>query len=567
MKRFGEVVQAGRAVRGLDKYFRLFLAILSLSLLAGRVVASQQADPTARAARLSNVDGQVRLMQGDQILAESAVQNTPLFEGSELKTADDGRAEIQFDDGSIVRISPNSSVKLSVLRQQGSASDAEVQLESGLGYFELQGDNGAGHFRARFGDNVVTASGFSVIRIDLDSPAGKVAVFSGNAHLDRSKGTALDLRGGQSVTLDGADASQDNLSESIEPDSWDTWNADRDQLLTSREAARTAATTSTSINNSANPAWSDLDANGNWYDVPGQGYVWSPYQATNAGWDPYGCGHWVWTPRFGYIWVSCESWGYMPYASGNWNYYDGFGWGWYPGYSNPWWCGGGWGFNLGTRPVRYQPPHRPRGIPIRPPGGGGSPMRGGQRFAPNPVIPVNRVKDRGFPEPVHVRAGGPVTIAGNVVQPLKPISPRPVYGHMPAGGSRPGYTVFPRAGESGRQGQTGWPAAPPPTGGNTYRPTAPASGRYYPYAPGPSAPSPSAPSRGYAPPSGGNSPSRPASGGGGGGAHVGGGGGGGAPHVSSGGGGGGHVSSGGGGGGGGASHGSSSSPPPSGNHH
>ena len=558
MKIFRKVCQSGQAGRGATSYLKQFLAILFLGALAAPFSYSQEADPTARAARLSNVDGQVQLSQRNQILADHAVQNTPLFEGSELKTADDGRAEIQFDDGSIVRISPNSSVKVSVLRQQGGAGDAEVQLESGLGYFELQGDTASGHIRARFGDSVVTATGFTVLRINLDTALGEVAVFSGNAHLERANALALDLRGGESVGLSGADPSRYNLSQTIEPDSWDAWNSDRDQLLTSQEAAKTAATTS--INNSNNPAWSDLDANGNWYDVPGQGYVWSPYAATNAGWDPYGCGNWVWTPRFGYIWVSCESWGYMPYASGNWNYYDGFGWGWYPGYGNPWWCGGGWGFNVGTTPVRYQPPHRPRGIPIRPPGGGGSPIRGGQRFQLNPVVPVNRVKDRGYPDPVRVRTGGPVTIAGNVVQPLRPVSPRPVYGSDRSVVARPGFTVFPRDGANGRQGQTAWPSTgPPATGGNAYRPSGTSSG-YYPYVP-----SPSAPSRGYVP-GGGAAPSRPVSGVGGGGSHVSGGGGG-SPHVSSGGGGGGggHVSSGSGGGGG--SHGGGSSPAPSGGHH
>jgi hypothetical protein len=79
------------------------------------------------------------------------------------------------------------------------------------------------------------------------------------------------------------------------------------------------------VNESPSPAWNDLDANGNWYDVPGQGYIWSPYQASSPGWDPYGCGHFVYTPRYGYIWVSCENWGYLPYSCGMWNYYDSFG--------------------------------------------------------------------------------------------------------------------------------------------------------------------------------------------------------------------------------------------------
>ena len=89
--------------------------------------------------------------------------------------------------------------------------------------------------------------------------------------------------------------------------------------------------TTNSMADSSNPAWNDLDANGSWYNVPGQGNVWSPYDASDPSWDPYGNGYWMFTPGYGYIWASAYSWGYMPYQCGLWNWYDGFGWGWAPG--------------------------------------------------------------------------------------------------------------------------------------------------------------------------------------------------------------------------------------------
>ena len=44
-----------------------------------------------------------KLAQGNQVLADQAVANTPLLEGTQLTTADNGRAEIQFEDGSVAR--------------------------------------------------------------------------------------------------------------------------------------------------------------------------------------------------------------------------------------------------------------------------------------------------------------------------------------------------------------------------------------------------------------------------------------------------------------------------------
>ena len=37
----------------------------------------------------------------------------------------------------------------------------------------------------QFGDSVATTSGFTVLRVTMDNPPGKLAVFSGNAHLRR----------------------------------------------------------------------------------------------------------------------------------------------------------------------------------------------------------------------------------------------------------------------------------------------------------------------------------------------------------------------------------------------
>ena len=99
-------------------------------------------------------------------------------------------------------------------------------------------------------------------------------MFSGNAHLEGSSVPTLDLHGGESVALDGTDPNNYILAETIEPDSWDTWNSDRDQDLTTASADRTEATENQP--DQQNPAWNDLDANGNWYNVPDKGYVWSP---------------------------------------------------------------------------------------------------------------------------------------------------------------------------------------------------------------------------------------------------------------------------------------------------
>ena len=467
---------------------RLRAWALSLAALAvGTVLpapAMRADDGAQRATRLSFVEGQVRIAQGSQLLADPALQNTPLFEGTQVLTSEDGRAELQLDDGSVIRVSPNSSLTLSVLR----SGDAEIDLESGLAYFELHSEGAAGQIQVRFGDSVVTASGFTVMRVNLDNPPGELAVFSGNAHLERGNTLQLDLHGGESVALNGADPSQSNVVEIIEPDSWDAWNSDRDQALMSAETARTGAANSMPDKN--NPAWNDLDANGNWYDVPSQGFVWSPYDAANPGWDPYGNGHWMWTPSFGYIWISGDPWGYMPFQCGAWSFYNDFGWGWAPGMCQPWWGGnGGWLYNIGFAPGGYRPPRRPiagpprRPIPL--------PVNGRLHAVANPVVAVNRRPPGGTVNLAVRNRSAIATINGNRVQPMHPVVTRPLYD-----GSTGGYVNSPsRSAYSGARTQGMQSPASGDVSGTAHPTSAP------PRAPAPaSAPAPARPAASQHPP-------------------------------------------------------------------
>lgn len=466
------------------KYIKNFsgLAAVVLAMCLGSAQYAESQGPDqgqgpgqpARAERLSYVDGQVTLAQGGQILAQQAGANAPLLEGMQLTSSDNGEAEIQFEDGSVARLSPDSSMTLQVLSGSGTTASTQILLNNGLAYFEFQGGDQSGQMSVVFGDAQVTTSGFTVVRVNLDNPPGEVAVFSGNAHLDAANGAvSVDLHGGESTALNGGNPSNYQVAESIEPNSWDAWNSDRDQAMTAEAATQTGA--AANVGDSQNPAWNDLDADGNWYDVPNQGYVWSPNEAVNADFDPYGNGNWMWTPGYGYLWVSSYPWGYLPYQCGAWNFYDGFGWGWAPGVGGcrPWWGVGYYGGpNYGHVPPRYQPIPRPI-LPRHP-----------INARPVALIPVRR-------SPVIVSTtfqarnrNAPVTIGGAAVVALRPMPTRRVYGDGP-GGNRPGGNPSgsrPPANAGGNQPQRGGnqpgnrePGNPQPGNERTPQPSPPAN--------------------------------------------------------------------------------------------
>ncbi|MGD0913048.1 MAG: DUF6600 domain-containing protein [Terracidiphilus sp.] len=509
----------------------IWIATVAIAILvAAPLMHADDPQPAARAVHLSYVEGQVRVTQGDQVIAEGATVNMPLFEGMQVSAGQDGRAEIQFEDGSVARLSPNSTLTLSVLRGEGTNGVAEMVLNGGLAYFEFEGGNQLGQFSVHFGDSSVTPGSNAVIRVKMDTPPGDLAVLSGNVDLGRGNG-GLDLamHGGESVTLYANDMSHYDLNESIEPDSWDAWNSDRDQATATEESAFTAPPPSQSGPESGSPAWSDLDANGSWYNVPGQGYVWSPFDASNSGFDPYGCGNWVWYPRYGYMYVPCNSWGFLPYSCGSWNFFNDFGWGWSPGMGgcNPWWNSYGYypGPRYGSFPPGYRAPHRPIG------------PRGVSPGRPMPVIAVNRTPSSGGPVFPSREHNQPVMIGGNTVAPMRPVIARGGENRGVTTSTSSGYTIFDGSTRSDSSpGRAAYTSPHPGSSSSAYR-----AGSGSPGSPGSSRGTSSS----HASSSGGSSHS---SGGGGSSYHAsssGGGGGGGASHAGGG---------GGGGGGGGAPH-------------
>jgi hypothetical protein len=186
--------------------------------------------------------------------------------------------------------------------------------------------------------------------------------------VDDNENLAADVHTNQTMRLDALNPDEYQLLQNVASDSWDQWNSDRDEALGQLDDNVTTARESTG--NPDDPAWNDLDANGDWYDVPGYGQGWAP-SGVGQDWDPYGDGSWGYYDNVGYTWISGYSWGWWPYHCGAWNWFDGFGWMWFPGESGvgmEWYPYGVlWGVPPGYRsPRRPLPhPHPVHGGPVR----------------------------------------------------------------------------------------------------------------------------------------------------------------------------------------------------------
>ena len=110
---------------------RAVLITVAVFLLASVPAFS---DSQVRTVRLSYVEGGVQIARGSAQEFEKAMVNLPITQSTRLRTAQDGRAEVEFEDGSTVRLAPNSSIEFPqlVLRDSGGkASSASGRPRSG----------------------------------------------------------------------------------------------------------------------------------------------------------------------------------------------------------------------------------------------------------------------------------------------------------------------------------------------------------------------------------------------------------------------------------------------------
>ena len=297
-------------------------------------------------ARISLIHADVSTQRGDSGDWSAATLNQPVMTGDKVSTADNARAELQLDYATILRLGPNSQANMANLTKK----NIQIQLAQGVATFSVSKDSEAEPEIDTPNVSIHPAHHDGVFRVEV-RPDGDtiVIVRAGQAQIATPQGST-ELNAGEMATVRGdSEEAQYKISSAPDRDDWDRWNADRDHMI---ESANSWQHT-----NRRYTGAQDLDAYGNWKNVPDYGDVWVPNEPD--GWVPYRDGNWVWEPTYGWTWVGYEPWGWAPYHYGRWFPY-GNAWAWWPGpvYAgyNPFWApayvsffgwGGGVGFGVG----------------------------------------------------------------------------------------------------------------------------------------------------------------------------------------------------------------------------
>jgi hypothetical protein len=317
----------------------------------------------ARVIRLSVVQGDVRFTReahGDPLADQKAVwetaqANLPVRQGYVLAT-DNGRAEVEFENGAMAFLNENTVVEFFDLSLDDGARTTRLVLRQGSASFYVNPANGD-YFSVTGGDFTVEASGKGSFRINNFDDGSNVEVLTGHASVLHQKETTQ-LSKGMSLSMKAGENSV-SLGQLSANDEFDRWVSGRIDTVS------TATNASLQYTNSPYylPGYADLYTYGSWFSCGGSGYGWRPFGAS-LGWSPFTMGQWLWDPGFGWTFASYQPWGWAPYHYGGWLFDASCG-GWF--YSPPAYYGfrghGGYG-GYGGNPRKRVPPivHPPRPV-------------------------------------------------------------------------------------------------------------------------------------------------------------------------------------------------------------
>lgn len=302
-----------------------FLPALVLLTVCSLVSLPASATSQARIVRLSDVHGAVQINKNTGSGFERAFLNLPITQGTQLKTGADGRAEVEFEDGSSLRLAPDSVITFSSLTLSDSGTrNSALDLAEGMAYLNWLGKDAVS---LKFSRESVALDHPAHFRVLDASDKAELAVFKGEVDVNGPDGK-LTLEKHKSATFDVADNDKSKVTNKIEETQLDSW--DKDATSYHDEYAK--------MKNDSSPygyGLSDLNYYGAFNMIPGYGMMWQPFFA-GTGWDPFTDGVWGFYPGMGYMFASSYPWGWLPYRYGNWIFIPSAGWMWQPGNWNAW---------------------------------------------------------------------------------------------------------------------------------------------------------------------------------------------------------------------------------------
>jgi FecR protein len=339
-----------------------FFAVLLTASFAVTARAGDNSYSYARIVRLSLVSGDVQIIRSDDAKWEPALMNMPIQQGMAVGT-NDGRAEIEFENGGAIWLGENSLLQFTELALSNGGRITKLSLSQGTATFDPNLAS-SDSFLLVTPELQINSAAKSEFRADVRKDGSSLSVLAGHVSVSSLAGTK-DLRKGETFAVNANTPTDAKVTSNLSPDDWDKWVKSRSSLLSDGQNQSLQYT-----NAPFSYGMADLSSYGGWSFYPGFGYGWQPYGVTN-GWAPFTGGQWSFYPGLGWTWLSSEPWGWVPYHFGQWEYSPVYGWLWLPGGYGFWSPAPVQWFGLGNRigwapvnPVRLGAAHATTALPV-----------------------------------------------------------------------------------------------------------------------------------------------------------------------------------------------------------
>jgi hypothetical protein len=208
----------------------LIAAAVASSLLLAVPVLTVPAfgDSQARVVRLSEVQGDVQVDRNAGQGLEKAFLNLPITQGVKLQTGKDGRAEVEFEDGSTLRVTPETVITFPQLSLRDSgAKVSTVHLQEGSAYVNFAGSKDD-EFTLTFAHEKLSLARSAHLRLEMGDVSATLAVFNGEVQVQGDAGTVA-VSKNHTAEFDLTDDDHYELAKSVEPDPFDEWDKQQNQ--------------------------------------------------------------------------------------------------------------------------------------------------------------------------------------------------------------------------------------------------------------------------------------------------------------------------------------------------
>jgi len=309
------------------RMFTLLLSFLAIVFAVAALPVRAEEYSHIRIVRLSFVEGEVQYQRASEGW-QSAGLNLPIEQGFSLQTGA-GYAEVEFENGLVMRLARNSLVRFTELSLADGARVTRLNLSQGTAIVTASiSHHDVLSLAASNLQLTVPHSGR--FRVDADASGARVTVIHGDIDVESAAGS-MPLAKGHTLHADSANAGQPEIVKSPAPDAFDKWVNERE------DGVRIASASATDYlsPHGYTTGFADLYDSGLWYNLPGYGLAWQPY-GVDAGWMPFMDGQWGFMGDMGWAWMSNEPWGWLPYHFGGWVEVPGQGWLWVPGNGQMW---------------------------------------------------------------------------------------------------------------------------------------------------------------------------------------------------------------------------------------